>query len=129
MRKYPAKIYAKAISDVLGKNLSKKEAEKALANFLVLVRKNQDQKEFSKIFQLTEKALLRKMGINKIVFESAREIESKNFKKLKEVADIKDICEERINKELLAGVKIIKNENEQIDYSLASKLNKLFSNI
>ncbi|MEK7103830.1 MAG: F0F1 ATP synthase subunit delta, partial [Patescibacteria group bacterium] len=117
MRKYPAKIYAKALSDVLEKDLSKKEAETVLANFLALVEKNQDQKGLSKIYQLTEKSLLKKMGINKIIFESAREIESKNFKRLKEAVDKKDICEERTNKELLAGVKIIKNGNEQIDYS------------
>ena len=129
MRKYPAKIYAKALSDVLEKDLSKKEAEIALANFLVLVRKNQDQKGLSKIYQLTEKSLLKKMGINKIVFESAREIESKNFKKLKEVADKKDICEERINKELLAGIKIIKNGNEQIDFSLSNKIKELLSRV
>ncbi len=129
MRKYPVKIYAKALSSVLEKDLNKKEAEIALANFLALVEKNQDQKGLLKIFQLTEKNILKKLGINKVIFESARQIEAKNLKKLKEVTNKDDICCEQINSELLAGVKIVKNGNEQIDYSLANKLNKLFSQI
>ncbi len=129
MRKYPTKVYAKALCDVLEKDSNKKEIEMILANFLVLLKKNQDQKGLSKICRLTERGLLKKFGINKIIFESAREIEKDNLKKLKNILDKKDIYEERINADLLAGVKIIKNGNEQIDYSLANKLNKLFLNI
>ncbi len=45
MRKYPAKIYAKVLSGILSKKgLSKKELDRALENFLELVKIERFQK-------------------------------------------------------------------------------------
>ncbi len=130
MRKYPAKIYAKALSSILSKEgLGKKELESALANFLELVKKNQDQKNLAKIFPIAEKILLNEFGIDKFTFESARPLEEKNLRKLKEMLDKEDVFEEKVSPELIAGLKIIKNKNEQIDFSLSNKIKKLFSQI
>ncbi len=129
MRKYPAKIYAKALSEVLSKGLGKKELESALENFLELVKKNQDQKSLAKIFPIAQKILLAQFGIDKFTFESARPLEEKNLRKLKEILAQKDVFEEKLSPELMAGLKIIKNGNEQIDFSLSNKIKKVFSQI
>lgn len=125
MRKYQAKFYAKAISKVLAKDMDKKEVENALTNFLSIVEKNQDQKELRKISQIAQDLLQEKFGINQATFESARPLSLENIKKLKETLGKDDIYNEKINPELLAGLKIIKNGNEQIDFSLANKIKNI----
>ena len=37
-----------------------------------------------------------------------------------------DIVQEKINKELIAGVKIIVNDEKQIDFSMQKKLQNIF---
>jgi F0F1-type ATP synthase delta subunit len=121
--KYPVKIYSKSLVGALtGKK--EKEQEKVLSNFVSLVKKNRDESKLKKILEDAHSLYLKKIGKDKIVFEFARSKEN-YLKILKSVAKEGDVVEERINPELIAGVKIIINGEKQFDYSLARKLKNI----
>ena len=118
--RYTSKKYAEALVSALS---GKTEDKTAAANFLKLLQKNQDMKKATEILVLAEKLLLEKSGNKKVVLETARKTNTKDFEK----SFIKkgDIVQEKINPALVAGVKIIVDGNRQLDLSLLSKLNKI----
>ena len=63
-----------------------------------------------------------KSGNKKIVLEMARQ----NKVILKSVIKKNDVVEEKINPELIAGIKIIIDNERQLDFSLKNKLDKIF---
>src|SRR3989344_6411820 len=114
---YKLKEYAKAFSDLM---VSPKIKDKSLIdNFVKLIYKNGELKNASKIIKLVEKYYLEKKGNKKIVLEIARQLDSKVF--LKNFKKEGDIVEEKINPNLVAGVKIVINESEQLDFSLQNR--------
>ena len=96
--------------------------QKIVENFLTLLKKNQDIKKAKEIVALTENILLKKTGNKKVMLEMAR----KNSVVLRSVIKKNDIVEEKINPALIAGIKIIIDEEKQLDFSLQKKLNKIF---
>lgn len=122
------KIYARALSEVLlAKKLNVEAEKKILHNFLELVEKNQGQKLLGKIAILLERDLLKKQGGKKALVETARKISEKEIKSLVEKLGEVDILEQKISSSLLAGVKVTLNNNLQYDFSLQSKINRLFN--
>lgn len=120
MSKYKSIYYAKALVDaVIHKRLSEK---KLISNFFNLLQKNQDIKKIGQIMLLLENILLKKSGNKKIVFETAREV---NFEGLKSYIKKGDKIEKKINKELVAGVKITIDGEKQLDMSLKNKLENI----
>lgn len=120
--KYSTKIYARALAGAI---LDKKaDDKKIINNFLELLKKNQDTKRANEIIALAEGLLLKKTGNKKVVLETARGIDTKNLTQ----ALIKkgDKIQEKINPALIAGVKIIVNNNQQLDFSLQRKLQEIF---
>ncbi len=120
--KYKPKTYAQALVDSL---VEKKTDDKKIAvNFLKLLKKNQDLKKALSAIILAENLLLKKTGNKKITLETARETDVKDI--LKTFIKKGDIVEEKINPALIAGVKIIVDGNQQLDVSLARKLENIF---
>ena len=62
----------------------------------------------------------------KIIIETARKITAGQKKTLESIAKKGDLINEKINPELIAGVKIIINNNKQFDGSMKSKLQNIF---
>jgi F0F1-type ATP synthase delta subunit len=121
--KYKPKTYAQALVSAI---LEKRVEEKKIAyNFLVLLQKNQDMKKANEILVLAEKILLQKTGNKKITFQTARKLQSKDAVKL--FVKKGDMIQEKINSELIAGIKIIVNDETQLDFSLKNKLEKIFT--
>lgn len=118
------KLYAKALAEVLMKKGV--DEEKAVANFVKLLVKEGQEKKAKEILNLAEDFLLEKQGKNKITFEIARRITAENRALLKKIAKEGDVVKEKINHELIAGVKIIINGNKQFDASMQSKLQNIF---
>lgn len=118
--KYPIKIYAKALAESL---IGKKEdgQKKILNNFVALVERNRDESKLKKILEKAQNIYLKKTGKNRISIEFARENE-KHLKLLKTFIKEGDVLEEKINPDLIAGVKIILNGEKQFDYSLSKKI-------
>lgn len=131
MKGLTAKIYAKALSKALltKKSISKKEVEKRLSVFLDLVGKHHHGRLLVKIEATTVKILAKESGLDKITVQSARSLSGASFKALKRTMAKETIWEQKINPELIAGSRLLKNDSEQIDFSLITKMKKVFSGI
>jgi len=121
MAKYSSKTYARALSVLI----LEKESKKNLNGFLDFIRKNGDLKKTKEVIALTEAIFYKKTGKRKITLEIARKIERKNI--LKDFFQEGDIVKEKINPELIAGLKVNVNNEKQLDYSLKSKLDNLLT--
>lgn len=123
-KKNRIKLYAKALAEVV----SKKEIDKKkiVNNFINLLIKSGQEKKLKEILNLTEDLLLEKQGKRKIIFETARKMTINQKKILDNFVKNGDIVKEKINPEIIAGVKIIINNEKQFDASMQSKLQNIF---
>ncbi len=130
--KYPAHIYAKALSEVIGdtsKKTTEKEAAAIVKNFLELVRRNGDESHLRKILEEAARFARGKAGIRKVSVESARALNAAQEKEVKTFLTAGDVVERTIDPALIAGIRIIVNDEMQFDGSLRGKLDKVFRNI
>ena len=118
--KIKSKIYAKALFDLISDGKSKNITEK----FLALLIKNRDIKRAKEIVLLAENELLKQTGNKKITLETARKVDTKNI--VKDFYKKGDVIEEKIKPDLIAGIKIIIDNNKQLDFSLHKKLSEIF---
>jgi len=124
MKQNKIKLYAKALAEVLvKKDVNEK---KVVDNFVKLLISSGLEKKSKEILELAEEIFLKKQGKNKITFEVARRLTAENRASLKKYIKEGDVVKERINHELIAGVKIIINNEKQFDNSMLSKLNNIF---
>jgi F0F1-type ATP synthase delta subunit len=123
--KYLVKDYAKSLAELSLDSKNKKE-EVMVHNFLSLLEKNRDISGVNKILDLAGSIYFKKSGKKKIVVEAARQLTAGNKKILKSIVREGDVAEERINPELLAGIKIVVNNEKQFDGSILNKIKKLF---
>ena len=122
--KNKSKNYAKALAEII---LAGKASEKKIVDgFLKLLEKDGQQRHANEILDLTEEIILAAKGKKKIYFETARQMTAKQKKMLDSVAKPGDVVKEKINPELIAGIKIIINNNRELDASLQNKLNNIF---
>jgi len=121
--KYKAKIYAKTLADLMTENKTEAQEQKIVENFLKLLEKNGDMKKAKDIVALAENLFIKKTGRRKIILESARKVDKKEI--LKSFERQGDIVQEKIDKNLIAGIKITINDR-QLDYSMRKKIQELF---
>lgn len=122
--RYSPKLYAKAFTAALD---SKIADDMAIQNFLSLIRRNGDWPSIKKILAKTEKLIREKTGRRKVTIETARPLKDSLRRKIHALIEPKDIREEKINLELVAGARITINDETQLDGSLERKLNALFT--
>ncbi len=116
--KYSIKIYANALVDLI---LDKKaDSSKIEKSFLELLQKNDDIKRGDRIILQAQILLLKKTGNKMVVIESAREIDSTSF--VKSFIKKGDIVKQKINPELIAGIKVMVDGQKQFNNSLSEKL-------
>lgn len=120
--KYKSRDYANALVEIM---LKEKDNAKMVAGFLNLIKKNRDEKKLREILKLAERLYFKKTGNKKIVLETARLQNFKNSELVHSLVKKGDVMQEKINQELIAGVKIVINEEEQLDFSLFKKLQEL----
>lgn len=117
-------VYAKALAEVLSKKRSVNEEKKIVQNFLLLLEKRGGMSNAKVIVSQAEMMMLKNKGNKKITLETARKIELK--KMIKGLVKTGDTVEEKINPSLVAGIKVIVDGEQQLDFSLAKKLNEIF---
>lgn len=122
--KYKPKLYAEALAGALLKKDI--DGNKIADNFLRLLEKNGDMQKASQIVLLAKKLFIKKTGRRQLTIESARKIKAKQKELVDSILQKGDIIEEKINKDLLAGIKIIINGEKQFDASMQKKLNNIF---
>ncbi len=121
--KIKSRYYALALADLI---LDAKSSDKRIIeNFFALLQKNGNISKAKEIIALTENILLVKSGNKKIILETALKVSRKHI--LKGILKKNDIVEEKINPELIAGIKIIINNEKQLDFSLQKKINEIFT--
>jgi len=124
--KYAPHTYAKALVEALTASGGSKEKDDALSkNFLALVRKNGDEGRLKKILEEASRFARGKSGVRKITIVSARELTGAQEAEMARFIKAGDVVERRIEPELIAGVKIVINDELQFDGSLKNKLNKV----
>ena len=123
--KYKTKDYAQALVEILSdkKALSDK---KLLEGFVKLLERQNDLKKSNEIIDLAKFLLAKKNNKKSVVFESARKLSDTQRKTLLKSTATGDIVIEKINPELIAGVKIIVDNEKQLDQTLLKKINNLF---
>jgi F0F1-type ATP synthase delta subunit len=126
--KYPPSIYAKAFAEAAAEHRGAVEGANLVKNFLAVIEKNGDVAHLRTIVAQTGKAFRERTGTRNISIETAREGKKSPQELLKHFLKTSDSIEEKINPELIAGIKITVNGTEEFDGSLARKLNTLFSN-
>lgn len=132
--KYSAHMYAQALVEALDDHVEghdgKAKNETVIGkNFLELVRKNGDEGHLAKILEEASRLSRKKSGVRKITIESARELNPSQKTAVKHFMHAHDVVEERIDPELIAGIRITVNDETQFDGSLKNKLNKALGNI
>ena len=125
MKRNQSKLYAKALSEIIFEGVKPAEEKKIVDNFLKLLEKSGQQKKAKEILDITEDLLLAKRGKRKIIFHTARKMTADQKKILRSFIKDGDTVTEKIEPELIAGIKIIINDSKQFDASMQSKLKKI----
>lgn len=133
--KYLPRTYARAFAEAAASVPKGRESE-IINNFLFLIKKSGDLAHIGKIVELAEEAVLKNSGHDKWIVESARLLKA-SFASGGSLKDVRglfknlikhgDILEEKINSELIAGVRITQNGERQFDGSLRAKIEQLFA--
>jgi F0F1-type ATP synthase delta subunit len=122
--KYNYKIYAKALVSALDEAQDLAQKEKIIKNFLSLIQKNKDPRQLKKIIDFASKIIYKKEGRQRIILETARP--QNNLKNLfQKFFNEKDIIEEKINPNILAGIRIVINDEKELDFSFKKRLELL----
>ena len=124
--KYPAHIYAKALAEAIAHAKGKAAEDAVLKNFIALVRRNGDEGNIRKLVEEAARMVRGKSGVRKVTIETARAQGAAQRKSLRRFIKEGDIVEERIDPTLVAGVKIILDDELQFDGSLKGKMDKIF---
>ena len=124
MKKDKIKIYAKALAEVIAEG--KVDKKKVIDNFLKLLQSAGLEGRSKEILDLAEDLLLQKQGKRKITFETARKMTANQEKMVENFMKKGDVIKEKINSELIAGIKIIINDSKQFDASMQSKLQNIY---
>jgi len=122
------KLYAEALSQVIIEKKAEgpERSRRTVENFVKLLVSEGLEKKAKEILNLAEEMLLASQGKSKITFETARKMTASQKKILDGVTKEGDLINEKINPELIAGIKIIINNSKQFDASMKSKLQKIF---
>jgi len=124
--KYTPIAYAKAFSELAAGAETASAQNELVKSFWATVEKNGDLGKAQKIVAQTETLLRRADGRDFYGVETARKTETSAKHILASIATAKDVVRETVNPGLVAGVRITKNESEQLDATLATRLNNLF---
>ncbi len=124
MKQNNIKFYALALADVMSKKISLQEEKKIINNFLKILEQSGNLKNDKKIIALAQKYYLEKKRNKSIVLETARKTEVKSV--LKSLFKEGDMVQEKINPKIIAGIKIIINNEKQLDFSLLKKIEQIF---
>ena len=117
------KLYAKALAEIIIKG---RADEKNIANNFVKLLVNAGLEGKSKnILSLAEDFILASQGKRKIIFETAREVTPVQRKLMDSIVEKGDKIKEKINPDLIAGIKIIINGSKQLDASMQNKLRNI----
>jgi F0F1-type ATP synthase delta subunit len=126
--KYSPEIYARAFMETVY-SAPKEKQEKLLLRFLEAIKKNGDLPQIKRIFRAIQKAVVKKNGGRIINLELAHNISQELLAKLRNNFSPKDYLEIYFHPELIAGVRMLFDEEIELDLTIRKKLKKLFNDL
>ncbi|MFA5878254.1 MAG: F0F1 ATP synthase subunit delta [Candidatus Staskawiczbacteria bacterium] len=126
---YSPKLYAIAFCQAVKEAKTADSINKCIKSLLVLVEKNRDQKKLRDIAFFAEKILNKESGHRKILVESARVLTKENEEMIDSFTKKTDQVVKKINPSLVAGVKIVIDDEVQIDGSFSKKIKRVLNTI
>lgn len=124
--KYTTKHYAKALLSVLSEK-SAHERNVILQKFIKIISKHGALKNLGFILQETERQYLKNSETKKILLESVAPAPEELKHEIKTILGRKNLILEKINPGILAGIKIVVNNELLVDASARTQLRKLFA--
>jgi len=122
--KYKVKDYAKSLVEILSNN--KLNDKKLTISFIKLLERQGDFAKAKEILEQAEFLITKQQGKKSVVLETARKLTESQKKNLAKFIEKGDIVKEKINPELIAGIKIIVDGERQFDQTMLKKINSLF---
>ncbi|MBI3458640.1 F0F1 ATP synthase subunit delta [Candidatus Azambacteria bacterium] len=122
--KHSIDIYANSLFSVIQKKPQK--FDEYFKNFLLLIKKNKDGLMLKKIILKVQDLVLKTTGNKRVVIESARALTDDQLNRIKQEFSAQDLIETKINQDLVAGLKIIIDNEKTLNVSLEHKLKKIF---
>ena len=122
--KYSISDYAKALDRALANPKSDKSA--IVKNFLGLMRHNGDEGRAKKILNAAARFSRGRNAMREVMVESARPLVQSQQALVKKFLKPSDVVAYTIDPDLVAGVKMVVNDEMQFDGSLKAKLDTLF---
>lgn len=124
--KYASSLYAKALVAAIKE--SPKEASTISRRIIEVAERNGDLRSLPKIIREAEKIILKEKGHREIRFETARPMTREMRHPLLSLLKSTDKVEEKVSPELVAGVRVVINDELLWDGTLKAKIEKLFQN-
>jgi F0F1-type ATP synthase delta subunit len=122
--KYSTHDYAKALVEAIDD--PKADHAAVGKHFLALVRKNSDEARLKKILDEASRLVRGKGGSREVVVECARPLAKSQEKMIAPFLKPGDTVSYAMNPNLVAGIKIMVNDEMEFDGSLKGKLDALF---
>lgn len=126
--KYTICTYVKALLDCI-ENKSEQERKENIRRFLSFLQKNKDLSKLPAIVREFEKKYLNKIGFKKVYLESASPVSEETINKIQNILGKDIFFIKKINYDLLAGIKILINDEFLIDSTAKRHLNNFFKKI
>ncbi|MBI2637849.1 MAG: F0F1 ATP synthase subunit delta [Candidatus Sungbacteria bacterium] len=123
--RYTTRQYAQALYDVLRHTTEEKRGEVIKRLYMVLSRQR-ILSSYERILQGTERIFLKENGIKKVVLETPLRASRDMKKEIQDILGKKILLQEKIDPDLLAGIRIRINDEMLIDASAKTQVMKLF---
>ena len=122
--KYAVSQYARALADLLdGK--SEKERKEIAIKFAKIAQRHRATSHLPRIFETTDRHLLKKRGLKKVIIESASRLNGHIRKEIMEVLGKNIYIEERVRASMIGGIKILIDDETLIDASAKTQIERM----
>ena len=125
--RYTPLAYARAFAELALEVKSETTEHDLVKRFVATVVKNGDAAKLPKIFAEADKLVRKATGRDLWHIEVARKLKAPAKELVKGIAKPHDVVSETVNPELIAGMRITKNDERQFDASLKRALDHLFA--
>jgi len=126
MARFNSKQYSQALFESL--QSSPKDQGKILENFASLLVGNHDRTLTPNIIRHLKRFLKEKANTNIVSLTTAKKADPELLAQIQKSFDNNVQIQERVNPEAIGGVKIVINDEEVIDGTFKSRIEKLFKN-
>lgn len=124
--RYSTRQYAAALLASL-KGRTEAQQQRLLGRFLVLVGRKGDSRRLGLILREVERQNLRERGLKKVLAETPDPVTPRIKKEIEKILGKNILLQEKIDPGLVAGIKILINDEILIDASARAQLRRLFS--